>query len=308
MKHMVKWAAAIGISLLAHAGGAMFLAPEEEQEVALTAGGSSVEVSLLGDAFEDTVQAGELSQIVEPAEETPEELKPTKAEPTEEVVETVEPVTTEPLPAQPSEMTPTEADVILPAEEVPVTKAEDAAVIASVAPVETVIPEEKPEMPKVVQPEVEKPEPKKEPVKKKKVARKKAGDGGKQAKTQNKGKRDGVEGAKAAAASGEKRSGSQEIGNAAVSNYPGKVRRKLTRAIRYPSAAKRQGLRGVAHVSFTVTSGGGVARVGITKSAGSPVLDQAALETVRRAAPFPAIPAGAGRDRWEFNIPVAFTR
>ncbi|PLU72044.1 energy transducer TonB [Sinorhizobium medicae] len=269
MKHMVKWAAAIGLSLLAHAGGAMFLAPENEKEEVLVAGGSSVEVSLLGNAFEDTVQAGDPSDVVEPTEETPEELTPTEAEATEEV---------------------------------------DAAVIASVAPVETVIPEEKPELPKVVQPEVEKPEPKKEPVKKKKVARKKAGDGGKQAKTQNKGKSDGVENARAAAASGEKRGGSQEIGNAAVSNYPGKVRRKLTRAIRYPSAAKRQGLRGVAHVSFTVTSGGGVASVGITKSAGSPVLDQAALETVRRAAPFPAIPAGAGRDRWEFNIPVAFTR
>lgn len=58
MKHMAKWAAAIGLSLLAHAGGAMLLAPEEEKELALIAGGSTVEVSLLGNAFEDTVQAG----------------------------------------------------------------------------------------------------------------------------------------------------------------------------------------------------------------------------------------------------------
>lgn len=308
MKHMVKWAAAIGLSLLAHAGGAMLLAPDEEKELALIAGGSTVEVSLMGNAFEDAVQAGDPSEVVEPTEETPEELKPTEIEPTEEVVEAVEPVPTEPVAQEPSEMTPTEADVILPAEEMPASQVEEADVIASIAPVETVIPQERPDPEEVLKPEVEKVEPKKEPAKKKKVVRKKAGEGGAQAKSQKKGKTDGVENATAAAATGESRGASREIGNAAVSNYPGKVRRKLTRAIRYPAEARRQGLRGVAHVSFTVTSGGGVARVGITKSAGSPVLDQAALETVRRAAPFPAIPAGAGRDRWEFNIPVSFTR
>ncbi|RVO09368.1 energy transducer TonB, partial [Sinorhizobium meliloti] len=290
MKHMAKWAAAIGLSLLAHAGGAMLLAPEEEKELALIAGGSTVEVSLLGNAFEDTVQAGDPSEVVEPAEETPEELKPTESEPTEEVVEAVEPVPTEPVSQEPSEMTPTEADVILPAEEMPASQVEESDVIASIAPVETVIPQERPDPEEVLKPEVEKVEPKKEPAKKKKVVRKKAGEGGTQAKSQKKGKADGAETATAAAATGESRGASREIGNAAVSNYPGKVRRKLTRAIRYPAEARRQGLRGVAHVSFTVTSGGGVARVGITKSAGSPVLDQAALETVRRAAPFPAIP------------------
>ncbi len=103
----------------------MLLAPEEEKELALIAGGSTVEVSLLGNAFEDTVQAGDPSEVVEPAEETPEELKPTESEPTEEVVEAVEPVPTEPVSQEPSEMTPTEADVILPAEEMPASQVEE---------------------------------------------------------------------------------------------------------------------------------------------------------------------------------------
>jgi protein TonB len=43
-------------------------------------------------------------------------------------------------------------------------------------------------------------------------------------------------------------------------------------------------------------------------SSGSPVLDKAAVETVRRAAPFPVIPEGAGRSSWPFTVPLAFTR
>ncbi|WP_085032193.1 energy transducer TonB family protein [Ensifer aridi] len=306
MKHIAKWAAAVGLSLLAHASGAMLFAPAEE-EVQL-AGGAAMEVTLLGNAFEQTLQAGNPSDIVEPTEEAPEELKPTEIEPTEEAAEAVEPSATDVAATQPQDVTPVEADVVLPAEEVPVAQVTEATVTASVAPVETVVPEEKPEPKKIEPPKVEKPEPKKEPAKKKKVARKKAGDGGTQAKSQNKGQADGLENAAAAAASGEKGRVAQQAGNAAVSNYPGKVRNKLNRAFRYPAEAKRQRLRGVAHVRFTVTSGGGVASVSLAKSAGSPILDEAALAAVQRAAPFPAIPAGAGRDSWVFTIPLAFNR
>ncbi|MDK1388904.1 energy transducer TonB [Sinorhizobium sp. 8-89] len=305
MKQTVKWTGAIALSLLAHASGAMLFSPDKE--VVQTAGGAAMEVTLLGDAFEQTLQAGDPSDIVEPTEDMPEELKPDEIQPTEELSEEVPPSTPEVASQQPSDITPTEADVILPAEEIPTPQAPEAAVTASVAPVETVVPEEKPEPEKVEKPKAEKPEPKKEPVKKKKVTRKKAGDGGEQAKSQIRGKADGVENAAASAAAGNKGSIAQQSGNAAASNYPGKVRSKLNRAFRYPSEAKRQRLRGVAHVRFTVTSGGGVAGVSLAKSAGSPILDEAALDTVRRAAPFPAIPAGAGRDSWVFTIPLTFT-
>jgi periplasmic protein TonB len=97
-------------------------------------------------------------------------------------------------------------------------------------------------------------------------------------------------------------------GNAAVSNYPGKVVSKLRRSLRYPAEARRKRLRGEAHVQFTVTRDGGVSGVRVVRSSGSPVLDQAALDTVRRAAPFPAIPGEAGRAAWPFTVPLAFTR
>ncbi|AFL53420.1 protein TonB [Sinorhizobium fredii] len=303
MKHIVKWTGAIGLSLLAHASGAMLFAPGEEE--VQVAGGTAMEVTLLGNAFEETLQAGDPSDLVEPTEETPEEVKPTEIQPAEEVAEAVDPTMPDVASEQPTDVTPTEADVLLPAEEMPVTEVAEAPVAASVAPVETVIPEEKPEPEK---PKVEKPEPKKEPVKKKKVTRKKAGEGGEQASSQVKGQADGAENAAASNAKGEKGATARQAGNAAVSNYPGKVRSKLNRAFRYPSEAKRQRLRGVAHVRFTVASGGGVASVSLAKSAGSPILDEAALDAVRRAAPFPAIPADAGRDSWVFTIPLTFSR
>lgn len=97
-------------------------------------------------------------------------------------------------------------------------------------------------------------------------------------------------------------------GNAAVSNYPGQVASRLRRALRYPAEARRERLRGEVHVSFTVDRSGGVGSVRVARSSGSSVLDKAAVETVRRAAPFPPIPDGAGRSSWPFTVPLAFTR
>lgn len=97
-------------------------------------------------------------------------------------------------------------------------------------------------------------------------------------------------------------------GNAAVSNYPGKVVAKLRRALRYPSEARSRRLNGVVQVRFVVGSSGDVGSVGLASSSGSPILDDAALATVNRAAPFPPIPEGAGRRSWTFTVPLAFMR
>lgn len=305
MKQIVKWGGAIGLSLLAHAGGAMLFEPSKDE--VLMAGGAATEVTLLGDAFQDSLQAGEPSEVIEPTQETAEELTPTAIQAMEEAAEATEPALPDIASEQPSDMVPTEADVILPAEEMPAAEVAEAPVVASVAPVETVVPQEKPEPPKIEKPKVEKQ--KKEAVKKKKNARKKAGEAGDQTATRVKGQADGIESAALTAATGARRgTAAQEAGNAAIDNYRGKVRRKLSRARYYPAEAKRQGLRGVAHVRFTVTSNGGLAGVSLARSAGSRILDEAALDAVRRAAPFPPIPAGAGRDNWVFTIPIDFKR
>ena len=93
-------------------------------------------------------------------------------------------------------------------------------------------------------------------------------------------------------------------GNAAVSNYPGKVAASLKRAARGISNPGRSRATGDVRVSFTVTASGDLAGVRIASSSGSPDLDNAALAIVRRAAPFPPIPPEAGRKNWAFTLPL----
>lgn len=81
-----------------------------------------------------------------------------------------------------------------------------------------------------------------------------------------------------------------QVGNAAASNYPGLVMRRLSRVSR-----PRVGVRGTAVISFRVGPGGGLASASVARSSGSADLDQAALSVVRRAAPFPPPPVGAQR-------------
>lgn len=306
MNNTAKWTGAIVLSLLAHAGVAKLFEPAEKPpEQALVAGGQAMEVTVLGNAFEDMIQAGDPTEAVEPEEVEPEEFEPTPVE-----VAEVSPVQPEITAETPTDIVPAEADVILPAEEIAPVAAEQPEITATVAPAEMVVPEEKPE---VVRPGPEKkPEAKKEPEKKepqkRKPVKKRAGDGGKSEAAQRKGQADGAENAAANTATGKKGAVSQRSGNADLSNYDGKVRSKLNRAFRYPPQAKRERLQGVAQVRFTLSANGSASNVRIAKSAGSPILDQAALEAVRRASPFPRIPEAAGLSSRTFTVPMQFTR
>lgn len=72
---------------------------------------------------------------------------------------------------------------------------------------------------------------------------------------------------------------------------------------RYPATAK--GRAGVAYVSFRMNRQGQVLSASIARSSGSTALDRAALDTVRRAQPLPAIPADRP-DVLELSVPVEF--
>ena len=90
----------------------------------------------------------------------------------------------------------------------------------------------------------------------------------------------------------------------AASNYPGKVRSKLARVAR---SIRAKG-RGEVVVAFAVGSSGNVRSARVSRSSGVSSVDEAALQAIRKAAPFPPIPAEAGRSTWEFSIPLAFMR
>ena len=95
-------------------------------------------------------------------------------------------------------------------------------------------------------------------------------------------------------------------GSAAVTKYPGLIQSRVTRAARYPGKAK--GVDGEARVSFTVGADGRVLKIALAQSTGNAELDGAALAAVERAAPFPPIPADAGRQSWSFTVPLYFNK
>lgn len=269
---------------------------------------------------DDAATEAPVAETLSPVAETPAEPVPTETmtampvEPEPEVLsaETVSPagdnIVQPPVPEQPAK-----------ADEIPAAKPAPAS--------ETVAPEPEPkpvERPKPVEKKAEPKEPPKkgekakpgktaekprEKAEKPKAAEKKAEAGKARSGSNGQNQADSKRGVADGKASGKNtaagRSGrSSAAGNAAVSNYPGKVAAKLRRAMRSLSRSTISKARRDVRVSFTVSASGGLNGVSIASSSGSPDLDQAALAIVRRAAPFPPIPADAGRSSWSFTLPL----
>lgn len=67
------------------------------------------------------------------------------------------------------------------------------------------------------------------------------------------------------------------------------IRRQIEQAKIYPDAARREGIQGTVELRFRIASDGSVEAVEILRSSGSPVLDDASQQTIRRAAPYPVV-------------------
>ncbi len=105
---------------------------------------------------------------------------------------------------------------------------------------------------------------------------------------------------------GRKNAKARDGGAKAKSNYQDKVAARLRREKRYPREARREHLEGTVRVSFTISRNGSVSGLRITRSSGHSVLDQAALDMVRRAAPMPKFPSDIGVARMTLQVPVRF--
>ncbi|WLS03018.1 energy transducer TonB family protein [Shinella oryzae] len=289
------WGGAGILSLLAHAGAAAILtmAPQPPEEEALVAGGVVAEVAMLGNGAFEAVESGKPDDTI-----TPETIQPEITEPEPQEVAEIQPTEITP---ETSEIAPVEPIVSQPVEEMIVPSAE---VEIAAVPIPEIKPEIEPEREIKPVPEVKKEKPVKKVERKKpkqKVVRK-AGEDGKARESATRGEVDGSADVKAGTVGGQKKGNSTMAGNAAVSNYPGKVRSKINRAKRRVSG----GDRGSVVVSFTVGAGGQASGVRVARSSGSGALDNAAVEAVMRAAPFAKIPEAAGRSSWAFTVPIVF--
>ena len=297
--------------------------------------GEVVSVIILGDSEADQAAAGEKAEEPKPEQIVAETaqtqtVQPTAATPTETAP--TEPVAVAPaqevtrvspeniVAAEPEVLTSlssAETSVVQPmatqiapavlAETPPVAQAAPEE-IRPVQPVETATVASEPDKPtpepkpKVEKP-VKKPIEKKEPPKK---AQPSAGSGGENKQDSKRGSADGTE----TATSNQNSRGagsSGGAGSAAVANYPGKVQSRIRRSVKVPSEYKRMSTSMSVRVHLTIGASGDLNGVSIARSSGIPELDQAVVEGIRRAAPFPPLPAEWGKPVWSFSQDVQVT-
>lgn len=80
----------------------------------------------------------------------------------------------------------------------------------------------------------------------------------------------------------------------------------LNRHKRYPSESRSKREEGTVQVAFTIDPTGRITSSRVTRSSGSPALDQAALDMLRRASPVPAPPKEIAKPSMPISLPVAF--
>ncbi|WP_156947206.1 energy transducer TonB [Bradyrhizobium sp. WSM3983] len=90
----------------------------------------------------------------------------------------------------------------------------------------------------------------------------------------------------------------------AMSSFQGQMRRAVESALIYPASARASGQHGRARVTFDFLDGR-VSAVSLSQSSGSPVLDQAALATVRSAR-YPSPPPELSHRTLHLSIFVEF--
>lgn len=92
-----------------------------------------------------------------------------------------------------------------------------------------------------------------------------------------------------------------------LKGYRKAVFRELNRHKHYPRLAKRARLTGVAYVRITIDARGKVLSATIRKSSGHKVLDDGALETVRRMGSLPKPPGELGWTTRALDIPIKYS-
>ncbi len=94
--------------------------------------------------------------------------------------------------------------------------------------------------------------------------------------------------------------------NNALRRFFDAVRGRIESKKKYPISARGAGIKGRSGVRITILKNGQLESVEIVDSSGHEILDNAALQSVRNAAPFPPIPDKVGRDKIAMSIYLVF--
>jgi len=88
--------------------------------------------------------------------------------------------------------------------------------------------------------------------------------------------------------------------------FIGQVRQRIANAKYYPRMARRRGMEGQPIIAFTLDRGGRLMKVNLSHTSGYQLLDQAALDAVHKAVPYPEIPPDLKIETYQFKLPISF--
>ena len=91
-----------------------------------------------------------------------------------------------------------------------------------------------------------------------------------------------------------------------ILKYQDIVKARISRYRRYPSRARRAGWEGRVEVGFTILSNGRLKEMRIISPSRYPLLDRAALSTLKRAGPFPPFPEGIEQKEIEMLVSLVY--
>jgi len=91
-----------------------------------------------------------------------------------------------------------------------------------------------------------------------------------------------------------------------LQDYLNEIKQKIESKKKYPEAARNAGIEGRSGIHIIITKDGQLEDLKIYESSGSEILDNAALQSVRDALPFPQIPESLGREKIELKFYQVF--
>jgi len=80
----------------------------------------------------------------------------------------------------------------------------------------------------------------------------------------------------------------------------------VAKAKYYPRMARKRGFEGKPIVAFTLGKKGDLIDLKIIEASIYDLLNEAALETIRRGIPYPPIPEPLGKNSISFNLPISY--
>lgn len=95
-------------------------------------------------------------------------------------------------------------------------------------------------------------------------------------------------------------------GERLLAGYKESVYAIIQRNKNYPAVARRRGVQGAVGVAFTIKADGTVAGTRVIRTSNFRLLDDAAVDTIRKIGRFPPLPAGLEMEEIELGVSIVF--